>query len=118
MSEIRLGRIEEEIKKIISNVIANDLKDPRIDSMISVTDVKISNDLKYANIYVSIFDGKDNHDETIKLLNKSKGFFRKELGSKIKMRYTPELTFKIDNSITYGSHIDEILNEIMPKENE
>lgn len=114
MSEKRMGRIEEEIKRIVSGVIANDLKDPRINSLISVTGVTVSNDLKYANIYVSIFDGKENHDSTIKLLNKMKGFIRKELGLKIKLRCIPELTFKLDNSITYGSHIDEILTRIIP----
>ncbi|MBE5821127.1 MAG: 30S ribosome-binding factor RbfA [Clostridiales bacterium] len=118
MSEIRMGRIEEEMKRVISNILANDLKDPRITSLLSVTGVEVSNDLKYANVFISVFDGKDNHESTIKLLNKMKGFVKKELAHKIKLRCIPELTFKLDNSITYGSHIDEILNKILPNEQE
>ena len=118
MSEIRMGRIEEEMKRVISNIIANNLKDPRITSLISVTGVEVSNDLKYANVFVSIFDGRENHESTIKLLNKMKGFVKKELAHKIKLRCIPELTFKLDNSITYGSHIEDILNQILPNNEE
>lgn len=119
MSEIRMGRIEEELKRIISGIIANDLKDPRITSLISVTGVEVSNDLKYANVFVSIFDKKSENekelqDNVIKILNKSKGYIRTELAHKLTLRYTPELSFKLDNSIVYGSHIEEILNNIVP----
>lgn len=116
MSEKRMGRIEEEIKRIVSNIIAYEVKNPNIKGIISVTSVSVSNDLKYANIYISVFDKKQDADtlssNVIITLNKSKGFIRKELASKIKLRYTPELIFKMDNSLIYGSHIDELLHEI------
>lgn len=122
MSEKRMGRIEGEIRRIVSDIINYDLKNPGIKGIISVTGVALSNDLKYANIYVSVFDKKDDdtqmQDNVIKALNKSKGHIRSELAKKITMRYTPELTFKLDNSIVYGSHIDEILNKIIPENKE
>lgn len=122
MSEKRMGRIEEEIKRIVSNIITYDLKNPNIKGIISVTSVSVSNDLKYANIYISVFDKKQDADtlssNVIITLNKSKGFIRKELASKIKLRYTPELIFKIDNSMIYGSHIDELLNKINIQNND
>lgn len=122
MSEKRMGRIEGEIRRIVSDIINYDLKNPDIKGIISVTGVALSNDLKYANIYVSVFDKKDDdiqmQDNVIKALNKSKGHIRSELAKKITMRYTPELTFKLDNSIVYGSHIDEILNKIIPENKE
>lgn len=116
MSEKRMGRIEEEMKKIISEIILNDLKDPRITGLLSVTGVQVSNDLKYANVFISIYDEKEKCQSSIKALNNTKGFIRKQLASKIKLRCTPELTFKLDTSIQYGNHIDEILNKILPKE--
>lgn len=122
MSEKRMGRIEGEIKKIISDVIAYDLKNPDIKGIISVTGVSLSNDLKYANVYISVFDKKNDNTElqntVINALNKSKGHIRSKLASKITMRYTPELTFKLDNSLVYGTHINEILNKIMPNNKE
>ncbi len=118
MAQIRMGRIEEEIKKIISSIILNDLKDPRISGLLSVTGVEVSNDLKYANIYISIYDEKEKCESSIKALNNTKGFIRKQLASRIKLRYTPELNFKLDTSIQYGNHIDEILNQIINKDEE
>ncbi len=120
MSEKRMGRIEEEMKRIISDIIAYNLKNPNIKGLISVTGVSLSNDLKYANVFVSVFDKKSDDEqmqnEVIKALNKSKGHIRTELAHKLTLRYTPELIFKLDNSIVYGSHIDEILNQIIPND--
>lgn len=122
MSEKRMGRIEEEIKRIVSDIITYDLKNPNIKGLISVTGVLLSNDLKYANIYISVFDKKNDDEQVqndvITALNKSKGYIRTELAHKLTLRYTPELTFKLDNSIVYGSHIEDILNKIIPNNEE
>ncbi len=119
MSLNRMGRIEGEIQKIVSNVISNELKNPDIKGMISVTNVQISNDLSYANIYVSIFDNSKNSntpEESLKALNKSKGFVKRELGRNLKLRIVPDIVFKLDTSISYGAHIEEILNDILPQD--
>lgn len=110
----RLGRIDEELKKEISNIISYDLKNPNITGMISVTKAKITPDLKYAQIYVSILNSK-NTKETLAALKKSSGFVRTEVAKRINLRITPEIIFVLDDSIEYGERIDKILKEILPE---
>ena len=112
MAKYRSGRINEEIKKEISKIIRNDLKDPRINSMISVTKVDVTKDLRYAKVYVSIFGDQSSNSETFEALKSSAGFIRKEIGSRINLRYTPQIMLEMDNTIEQGMHIDEILNQI------
>ena len=104
----RMGRIGEEYKKELSQIIDRELKDPSITGMISVTK------LKYAKIYISILNSKD-EKATIEGLKKSSGFIRTELAKRVNLRNTPELIFEKDDSIEYGAKIDSILKDIMPK---
>ena len=113
----RLGRIDEEYKKEISQIISYQLKNPNVTGLISVTKVKVTNDLKYAKVYVSILNSK-NLKETMEGLKKSSGFIRSELARKINLRNTPEILFELDDSSEYGAKIDSILKEIMPKKEE
>lgn len=113
----RLGRIDEEYKKEISQIISYQLKNPNVTGLISVTKVKVTNDLKYAKVYVSILNSK-NLKETMEGLKKSSGFIRSELARKINLRNTPEILFELDDSLEYGAKIDSILKEIMPKKEE
>ena len=113
----RLGRIDEEYKKEISQIISYQLKNPNVPGLISVTKVKVPNDLKYAKVYVSILNSK-NLKETMEGLKKSSGFIRSELARKINLRNTPEILFELDDSLEYGAKIDSILKEIMPKKEE
>ena len=113
----RLNRIDEEMKKEISHIITYDLKDPNITGLISVTKVKVSGDLKYAKVYVSIM-GSKNLKDTMKGLKNASGYIRTELAKRINLRNTPEIIFEIDDSIEYGAKIDNILKEIMPKKEE
>ena len=110
----RMGRIDEEYRKELSQIISYDLKNPNVTGMISVTKVKVTNDLKYAKVYISILNSK-NIKETMEGLKKSSGFIRSELAKRINLRNTPELIFEIDDSIEYGAKIDSILKEILPK---
>ena len=109
----RLGRIDEELKKEISNIISYDLKNPNITGMISVTKAKITPDLKYAQVYVSILNSK-NTKETLAALKKSSGFVRTEVAKRVNLRTTPEIIFILDDSIEYGERIDKILKKILP----
>ena len=111
----RIGRIDEEYRKELSQIISYDLKNPNVTGMISVTKVKVTTDLKYAKIYVSILNSKK-IKETMDGLKKSSGFIRSELAKRINLRNTPELIFEIDDSIEYGAKIDSILKEILPEE--
>lgn len=108
----RFERIGEEYKKEISNIINNKLKDPNITGMISVTKVKVTSDLKYAKVYVSILNSKS-LNKTLKGLERSAGYIRTELAKSVNLRNTPEITFEIDDSLEYGAKIDSILKDIM-----
>ena len=109
----RLNRIDEELRKEISHIISFELKNPDATGLISVTKVKTTPDLKYAKVYVSIFNSK-NIKDTMEGLKKASGFIRTELAKRINLRNTPELIFEIDDSMEYGAKIDSILKEIMP----
>ena len=92
----RLNRIDEEMKKEISHIITYDLKDPNITGLISVTKVKVSGDLKYAKVYVSMLNAKDNK-QVLAALKKSAGFVRTEVAKRINLRTTPERRIVYDN---------------------
>lgn len=115
----RAGRIGEEIRKIISNMLLRELKDPRLSAMISISAVEVTKDNSYATCFVTIFntesseeDIKEKQTEVIEGLNSAKGLIRKEIGQKMKLRHVPELIFKIDHSMEYGNHIDDILRKL------
>lgn len=116
-NQARLGRIEEEYRKELSQIIGYELKNPNVTGLISVTKVKVTNDLKYARVYVSILNSK-NLKETMAGLKKSAGFIRSELAKSVNLRNTPELIFELDDSLEYGAKIDTILKEIMPRKEE
>ncbi|MGF7048788.1 ribosome-binding factor A [Paenibacillus sp. DS2015] len=111
MAKIRTGRVGEQIKKELSQLVQSELKDPRI-GFVTITGVEITNDLSQAKIYLSVLGDEDQKQNTLKALEKANGFLRSELGKRIRFRHTPELFFKIDESIAYGSHIEKLLGEI------
>ena len=113
-NQARLGRIEEEYRKELSQIIGYELKNPNVTGLISVTKVKVSNDLKYARVYVSILNAK-NLKDTLAGIKKSSGFIRSELAKRVNLRNTPELVCELDDSLEYGAKMDTILKEIMPK---
>ncbi|MGZ9584592.1 30S ribosome-binding factor RbfA [Paenibacillus marinisediminis] len=111
MAKIRAGRVGEQIKKELSQLIQMELKDPRI-GFLTVTGVEVTNDLSMAKIYLSVLGDDEARENSLKALEKAKGFLRSELGKRIMLRHTPELVFKLDSSIEYGSRIERILNDI------
>lgn len=116
MAKYRAGRINEEVKKEVSNIIQYELKDPRISAMVSVTKVDVTKDLRYAKVYVSIFGNEIAKSETFEALKSSTGFIRKGIGRKINLRYTPEIILELDDTIEHGMHIDSLIAKI--KEND
>lgn len=115
MAKIRTGRVSEQIKKEISLLIQTELKDPRI-GFVTVTGVDLTNDLSQAKIYLSVLGDDEQKNNSLKALDKANGFLRSELGKRIKLRHVPELIFKIDESIEYGSRIEKLLTEIDTKD--
>lgn len=110
-NETRLGRINEEVMKQLAHTITYELKNPDVTGMVSVTRVKVTPDLKYAKVYVSILNSK-NLEKTLKGLKDSSGFLRKELAKTVNLRITPELVFEYDDSIEHGEKIENILKQI------
>lgn len=111
MAKIRTGRVAEQIKKELSQLIQTELKDPRI-GFVTVTGVDLTNDLSQAKVYLSVFGDEEQKEGSLKGLEKAKGFLRSELGKKIQLRHTPELIFKFDESIAYGSRIEKLLGDL------
>ena len=110
MPSNRIGRINEEIQRELSDQFRR-LKDPRVSSgMVSITRVDTTGDLRYARVYISVLD-KSQEKDVLKGLKSASGFLRRELGRALQLRYTPELQFIADDSIQYGAHILEVLRD-------
>jgi ribosome-binding factor A len=108
----RLNRINEELKREISNIINYEMSNSNITGMISVTAVKITPDLRYARVFVSMINSKSVKN-TLTALKSSSGFIRSKIAQKINLRVTPELVFELDDTMQYGEKIDNILKDIM-----
>ena len=111
MASNRIGRINEEIQKELSSCIRN-LKDPRVqNTMISITRVETTPDLRWAKVYVSFLQA-DRATDAIKGLKSAGGYLRRELGRALNLRYTPELNWELDDSITYGAKMLALINSL------
>ena len=117
--QYRQSRIGEEIRRIISEMLLLDLKDPRLDTMISITDVEVTRDNSYATVYFSPMGvtGTDeelaeHQEEVLEAFNSAKGFIRSRIGHELKLRHTPELIFKVDHSEEYSRHIEDIISTL------
>ncbi len=116
----RSGRIGEEIRKIISEMLHRELKDPRLlAGLVSITTVEVTNDHSYATIFITFVahnlkeeDKDEQKKEVLAAFNSAKGFIRREIGKDLELRHVPELIFKFDTSFEYGRHMDEIMNNL------
>ncbi len=122
----RKGRLGGEIKKIISELLLRELKDPRLaDKMISITDVDVSADGSYATVYLTVLGGsvsenasRDEKADVIEGLSQASGFIRKTIGRRVKIRHVPELSFKVDESLEYGRHMSQVLDSLQIEKEE
>ena len=111
MSKVRVEKVQELMKQEVSDIIFNELKDPRI-GFVTVTSVACTEDLREAKIYVSVMGDEKKSRDTLNGLNSSLGFVRSEIGKRIRLRFTPEISFALDTSLNYSDHIQRLLNEI------
>ena len=117
MASNRIGRINEEVQKELASLIRN-LKDPRVqDTMISITHVETTPDLRYAKVYVSFLQ-EEKAEGALKGLKSAGGWLRRELGRALQLRYTPELVWALDDSITYGAKMLKLINSLEVKPDE
>ena len=111
MASNRINRINEEIQKELSALLRN-LKDPRIqDTMISITRVETTPDLRYTKVYVSFLQ-EERAADAMKGLKSAAGYLRRELGSALNLRYTPQIMWALDDSITYGAKMLALINSL------
>ena len=111
MASNRINRINEEIQKELSSLLRT-VKDPRVqECMISITRVETTPDLRYTKVYVSVLQ-EERRKEAMAGLKSAGGFLRRQLGSNLKLRYSPEIVWAADDSITYGAHMLELINSL------
>ena len=109
--QLRIEKLQELIKQEMSKMLLNDLKDPRI-GFVTVTGVEMTGDLRAAKIFVSIMGGTDQVKSSLDGLNSALGFIRREIGQRIRLRFTPEISFALDTSLNYGEHIQKLLLQV------
>lgn len=111
----RSERVADLIKMEIADILIKKIKDPRV-GFVTITGVDVTDDLRYAKIYVSVMEDEGTRKETLAGLNSASSFIRSELGRRLVMRRIPELAFKIDNSLEQAAHIFEVLDKIKKDE--
>ncbi len=110
-SRLRIEKLQELIKQEVGKMLLYDIKDPRI-GFVTVTDVEMTGDLREAKIFISIMGDDEKISETLEGINSALGFIRREIGKRIKIRFTPEISFALDKSLDYSEHIQKILRRI------
>jgi ribosome-binding factor A len=107
----RAERVGDLIKREISEMLIRGIKDPRI-SLVTITQVRVSDDLKLAKVYFSVMGGEDDRQRNLEGLNSAKGYIKREMGKRIHLRYMPDIIFKYDPSVDYADQIDRLIREI------
>lgn len=119
MNKRRQERMAVEIKRVLAQIIKEQIKDPRIEfTNVSITKVDVPNDVSHARIYISVLGDDNRQQETMKALEAARGYIRKELARQIQVKHAPELEFRLDKSIEHGMRISALLNEIKEGEEE
>ena len=109
--QLRIEKLQELIKQEMSKMLLKELKDPRI-GFVTVTDVEMTGDLREAKIYVSVMGGAEQVKSSLEGLNSALGFVRREIGQRVRLRFTPEISFALDTSLDYGDHIQKLLLQV------
>ena len=112
MNDKKLGRVNEEIRRILSDAILSELKDPRIDLMTTVVEVKTSRDLQYTTVFLAVPEGDNRETETLEGLESAKGFLRKQIAEKLDLRIVPEIRIKIDHRLRDAMRMTELIDKV------
>lgn len=115
MTRLRAKRVAEAIRSEVADILAREMKDPRL-GFATVTDVEVSGDLRHVKIFVSVMGDETQVSDTMAALESAQGFIRSEIGKRIRLRYTPEITFRHDTSIEHGARVFQLLQEIQNEE--
>ncbi len=118
MKKIRTERIGAEVQKELAKIIRDDLNDPRLKdtAAVSVIDVRVTNDLSFADCYISVLGDNKKKEDVIDALNQAKGYIKVLIGDRMRLRSMPEFRFKLDESIEYGAYMDKLIKETIEKD--
>ena len=105
-------RINEEVHRELSNIIRNEIKDPRINPMTSVVAVEVAPDLKSAKAYISVLGDEKSQKDTLAGLTSAEGYIRRELAKSVNLRNTPQIRFIMDQSIEYGVNMSKMIDDV------
>lgn len=111
----RAERLGEMLKEVVSELLQKEVQDPRI-GFVTVTGVEVSGDLRHAKIFVSIYGEEADKEKTLEGLNKARGFIRRELGQRIRLRHVPEILFRYDSSVIRGITISQLLRKVQDED--
>lgn len=114
MSTRRIARVNDLIRKEISELLMHDVRDPRLSGLLSITEVQTSADLRHARVYVSVMGSEEEKSQVEEGLAAASGYLRRGLGERITLRYIPELHFQRDDSIERGSRLLGLIKEVAP----
>ena len=117
MSTIRQKRVADRIREELSELFLRDMNDPRL-AMVTITDVTVDRELAYAKIYVNALGAKDRKEEILEALEHAKGYLRRHIGSRIRLRRTPDMRFLWDTSLEHEDRINELLDSLRLGEEE
>ena len=118
MKKIRTERIGAEIQKELSKIIRDDLNDPRLSdtATVSVIEVRVTNDLSFADCYISVLGDNGKKEDVLDALNQAKGYIKMLIGDRMRVRSMPEFRFKLDESIEYGAYMEKLIKETIAKD--
>lgn len=118
MNKRRTERISSEVKKELSKILRDDLSDPRLsnEAMVSITDVEATNDLSFADCYISVLGDEQKKEDVLDALDQAKGYIKILIGERMRLRSMPEFRFKLDNSIEHGAYMDKLIAETIAKD--
>lgn len=118
MKKIRTERIGAEIQKELSKIIRDDLNDPRLSetATVSVIEVRVTNDLSFADCYISVLGDNGKKEDVLDALNQAKGYIKMLIGDRMRLRSMPEFRFKLDESIEYGAYMEKLIKETIAKD--
>lgn len=112
MKDKRINRISGEVKRVVSELLTNGLKDPRVSSMTTVTSVEVTRDLSFANIYISVLGNEKEKQDSIEGLQSAKGFIRNEIAKRVDLRHAPEPIFHLDESLERALYMTELIEKV------
>ena len=116
--DYRQGRLGEEIRKIISDLLLKGIKDPRLSGIVSISACEVTSDGSYATVFVSVLGDDSDIESALAAFKSAKGLIKREIGRQVKLKHVPELFFKADTSMEYGRHIAKIIDNLEIKHDE